>query len=204
MLAHHREHLLDVERVARRGRGDPPAQLRVERASATSQSIERLALFVAKWFEQERRRVELAAAPARPRVEQLRPRDAEQEDRRVPGEIGDVLDEVDETGSAHCKSSITTTWGRSDRPPSRSRRKASCVSGGDVPMTELRLDADRDQDLDERPVGDALAVGEAAAAQDVRRVADALEEVGDEARLPDARRAEEREEAAGGSRDGIP
>ncbi len=30
------------------------------------------------------------------------------------------------------------------------------------------LDADRDQDLDEWPVGDPLAIGEAAAAQDVR------------------------------------
>ena len=58
------------------------------------------------------------------------------------------------------------------------------------------LDADRDQDLDERPVGDPLAVREAAAAQDVRRVADALEEVGDEARLADPRGAEEREEPA--------
>ena len=91
---------------------------------------------------------------------------------------------------------MTTTCGRSAARASRSRRKASWVSGGDVPMTDVGLDADRDQDLDERPVGDPLAVREAAPAQDVGRVADALEEVGDEARLPDPGRAEQREEPA--------
>ena len=70
-------------------------------------------------------------------------------------------------------------------------------------MTESGLDADRDQDLDERPVGDALAVREAAAAQDVGRVADALEEVGDEARLADPGRPEQREEPARAVGDGV-
>ncbi len=59
------------------------------------------------------------------------------------------------------------------------------------------LDADRDQYLDERPVGDSLAVMKAAAAEDVRRVADPLQEVGDEPRFADAGRAEKREEPAG-------
>ena len=72
-----------------------------------------------------------------------------------------------------------------------------------MPITESGLDADRDQDLDERPVGDPLAVREAAPAQDVGRVADALEEVGDEARLADAGRAEEGEEPARPVGDGI-
>ncbi len=65
------------------------------------------------------------------------------------------------------------------------------------------LDTDRDEDLDERPVRDPLAVREAAAAQDVGRVADALEEVGDEARLADAGRAEQREEPARAVGDGV-
>ena len=63
-------------------------------------------------------------------------------------------------------------------------------------MTDVGLDPDRDQDLDERPVGDALAVREAPPAEDVGRVADALEEVRDEARLPDPGRAEQREQPA--------
>ncbi len=61
----------------------------------------------------------------------------------------------------------------------------------------VRVDPERSKHLDERPVGDPVAVGEAATAQDVRGVADALEEVGDEARLADAGRAEEGEEPAG-------
>ena len=50
----------------------------------------------AERLEQERRRVQLAAAPAGSDVEQLGARDAEEEDRRVAREVGDVLDEVDE------------------------------------------------------------------------------------------------------------
>ena len=50
----------------------------------------------AERLEQERGCVQLAAAPARSLVEELRARDAEEEDRRVAREVGDVLDEVDE------------------------------------------------------------------------------------------------------------
>ena len=65
------------------------------------------------------------------------------------------------------------------------------------------LDADRDEDLDERPVRDALAVAKAAAAKDVAASPHALEEVGDEARLADPRRAEQREEPARAVGDGV-
>ncbi len=51
-------------------------------------------------------------------------------------------------------------------------------------------------DLDDRPVGDALAVGEAAAA-DHRRAVDPAQELGDEPRLADACRPQDREEMAG-------
>ena len=47
-------------------------------------------------LEQHGRRVQLAAAPARPPVEQLGPRHAEQQDRRVARQVGDVLDQVEE------------------------------------------------------------------------------------------------------------
>ena len=71
------------------------------------------------------------------------------------------------TGSAHCRSSIDD-----DLRPLRGAGLEQPAEG------ELRLgrrradhrvglDADRDQDLDERPVGDPLAVREAATAQDV-------------------------------------
>ena len=172
-------------------------------ASPTQLLDQRLAFVGAERLEQERRRVQLAAAPARPYVEQLGARDAEQEDRRVAREVGDVLDEVDEHRLGPLQVVDTTTCGRSAARASSSRRNASCVSGGDVPMIDVGLDADRDQDLDERPVRDPLAVREAAAAQDVGRVADALEEVRDEARLPDAGGPEEREEPARAVGDGV-
>jgi hypothetical protein len=66
-----------------------------------------------------------------------------------------------------------------------------------------RLDADRGEGLDERPVRDPLAVGETSSPQDVGRVADALEEVGDEAGLADPGRAEQREESTGAIGDGV-
>ena len=82
------------------------------------------------------------------------------------------------------------------------------------PERELRLrrrraddrvgrDAERDQDLDQRPVRDALPVRKAPPTKDVGCVAHALEEVSDEARLPDAGRPEQREESTGGVRNRI-
>ena len=129
-------------------------------------------------------------------VEQLGPCDAEQEDRRVARHVRDVLDEIDE----HRLGPLQVVDHDDLRPFGRARLEQP-------PKGELRLrrrraddrvglDADRDQDLDERPVGDALAVREAPPAEDVGGVAHALEEVRDEARLPDPGGPEQREEPA--------
>ena len=67
----------------------------------------------------------------------------------------------------------------------------------------IRLHADRDQHLDERPVGDPLTVGEAATTKDVGHATHAFEEVADEARLADPGGAEQREKSAGVVGDGI-
>ena len=113
----------------------------------------------------------LPAAPARSHVEQLGARDAEEEDRRVAREVGDVLDEVDEDGLGPLQvvddDDLRSLRGAGlEQPPEGElrlgRRRADHGVG---------LDADRDQDLDERPVGDPLAVREAAATEDVGRVA---------------------------------
>ena len=97
-LAHHCEHLLDVQRVAGRRLDDPTAQVLVERRLAEHRVDESLALVVGERIEQERRRVVLAPAPVRPQLEKLRSGDAEQEDRGTAREVGDVLDELDEHG----------------------------------------------------------------------------------------------------------
>ena len=204
VLAHHREHLLDVERVPGRGGRDALPQVAASSgASATRRSMS--SAHSSAPSGSSRSDVAFSLPPPQPgrSVEELGARDAEQEDRRVAREVGDVLDEVDEDRLGP----LQVVDHDDLRPLGRARLEQP-------PEGELRLgrrraddgvglDADRDQDLDERPVGDPLAVGEAAAAQDVGRVADALEEVGDEARLADAGRAEEREEPARAVGDGV-
>ena len=76
--------------------------------------------------------------------------------------------------------------------------------GGRLGLSEQRLERSRGvalgqcaellQDLDDGPVGDPLAVGEAAATHDPR--IEAPQELGCQARLPDAGRSENREELA--------
>ena len=107
-----------------------------------------------------------------------------------------MLDEVDE--DRLCPLQVVdddNLWRQSrallEQPPECHASLLRC-RGDDVPG----LDTRRNEHLDERPVRDALAVGEAPSAVDVRRVAHPLEEVGDEPRLADPRRAEQREESA--------
>ena len=98
VLAHHREHLLDVQRVSGGGGHDAVAEVAFELRVSEEIPDQRLALVVAERLEQDRRRVHLAATPVGSYVEELGTRDAEEEDRRVAGEVCDVLDEVDEDG----------------------------------------------------------------------------------------------------------
>ncbi len=107
----------------RRRAGSPRTWRRCARASWRRASRPRegsrsaRAVVFCERLQQERRRVQLPASPTGPCVEELRARDAEEEDRRVAREIGDVLDEIrEDVGSAHWRSSITTTCGRSVGP----------------------------------------------------------------------------------------
>ena len=110
----------------------------------------------------------LPAAPARPDVEELGSRDAEQEDRRGARPVDDVLDEVEHRRLRP----VQVVDHEHERPlaarPSRSARVASCVSAGEDADRVRRLDAELDQHLDERPVGDPLPVRERAATRDGR------------------------------------
>ena len=91
-----RDHLLDEERVSFRRVADPLLESRLE-AVVAEQLLEQLVgLCCAQRLEQDRRRVELATAPARALVQQFRSREAEEQQRRVPREIGDVLEQVEE------------------------------------------------------------------------------------------------------------
>ena len=108
-------------------------------------------------------------------------------------------------GSPQCRSSKTTTSGRSAARASSSLRKAQAISSGEPEaVSSPRIDASGPvvvagrhellDDLRHRPVADPLAVGEAAAADDGR--VHAGEELLREPRLADAGRAEDREQVA--------
>ena len=136
-------------------------------------------------------------------VEQFGARHTKEEDGRIAREVSDMLDEVDEDGLGPLQVVDDDDLGPLHSPGLEQAAEGELRLGRRRPDDGVGLDADRDQDLDERPVGDPFAVGEAAAAEDVRRVADPLEEVGDEPRLADPGRAEEREELACAVRDGV-
>ena len=110
--------------------------------------------------------------------------------------------------SPHWMSSKTTTSGRSAAACSSVLRKAQAISSADVaaslsPSSERiaaaaassgRQHVELLQHLDDRPVGDPLAVGEAAAADD-RRV-DRRQQLRDQPRLADAGVADDRHQLA--------
>ena len=94
---------LTVASISSMKSGLPSAAGRIRRAhvvgelrSAREPRDQQLAVLAGERLEQDRRRVQLAAAPAGPQLEQLGPGDAEQEDRRVARPVGDVLDQVEE------------------------------------------------------------------------------------------------------------
>ena len=166
-LAEHRHHLLDVQRVASRCSRDAIARGLVHLDLTEQVGDQVVALVRAERLEQERRRVQLPASPARSEVEQLRARHAEEEDGRVPREVGDVLDEIDEDGLGPLEivdhDDLRSLGGAALEQPAKGDARLLGHGGNDA----LGIDPERNEHLDERPVGDSLAVREAAAAKDV-------------------------------------
>ena len=95
-LAHERDHLLDEERIAFRRVQDPRAQRVISRCAVEQGRDECVGVGGRERLEQHRRRIQLAPAPVRPAVEQLGPCHAEQENRRITAQVGDVVDEIEE------------------------------------------------------------------------------------------------------------
>ena len=177
-----------------------PARAGRRRALAAEQLVDqRVRLVRRERLEQHRRRVQLAAAPGRAPLEQLRPGHAEEQDRCVAREVGDVLDQVEERRLAP----VDVVEDDDERPLARSRLEQLAERPGDLLAGRRRTSRSpsrpriavaatarppssrvgRDlrqllDDLDDRPVGDALAVGQAAAAQRRARRRRAAEELG--------------------------
>ena len=180
----------------RSGRAPRPASADPEQVvDQLGASRRRRAAPAGSWWRSSCRR------PSRALVEQLGPGDAEQQDRRVPGPVRDVLDQVEEgrlapsgcrrrpRRAAAARQRLEEAGGwprRSPRraatpPPARAARRAGRRSLGVVLAGQRRRAASRADasavdvldagrllhDLDDGPERDALAVGQAAAAQDV-------------------------------------
>ena len=95
-LEQHPRRLLDEERVALRLL-EQRLPLRRRELAVGEQRVEQLlALGRRERLELGRRGAEAAAAPARPDVEQLRPREAEDHQRRVLDALGEVLDQLEQ------------------------------------------------------------------------------------------------------------
>ena len=168
--------------------GLPPAARAILLAQLAGDPLgdELVDVFVAKRLEPERHR------PGGAALGELRPRDAEQQDRRARGEERDVLDQVEERLLAP----LDVVEDDHERPLGRSLLQRLAEGPGDLLRRRRRLRlaqqrADRHrgglvrgqhvellQHLDDRPVRDPLAVGEAAAADD-RRL-DRGQKLGDE------------------------
>ena len=228
----HREQLLHEERIALGGVGDTPGLL-ARKAAATEQVRHELpALVRGERLQQDRGGVALAAAPAGALLEQLRPRHAEQHDRRVAREVGHVLDKVQERGLGPLKvvehhHERALPRQRLEQPTSRPEDLLARAEPGSAEPDRLGQDSDDllglrllaellpdrlserralpvlvhvdevPHDLAERPVGDALAVGEAAPAEHARALTEALDELVDETRLSDARATQHGHEVTG-------
>ena len=196
-LAGHRQHLLDEERVAARGASDPLAQLAGD--PLRDQLVD---VLVAQRLEPKRHR------PGGAALGELRPRHAEQQDRCARGQERDVLDQVEERLLAP----LDVVEDDHERPLRRGLLQRLAERPGDLlrrrrrlRLAEQRADRRRGglvrgqhvellQHLDDRPVGDPLAVGEAAAADD-RRV-DRSQSLRGEPGLADAGIADDRDQLA--------
>ena len=184
--------------------GLPPAARAIRsRSLAGSRSRDQLLdVFVAERLEPERHR------PGGAALDELRPRHAEQQDRRARGEQRDVLDQVAERLLAP----LDVVEDDHERPLGRRLLQRLAKGPGDLlrrcrrlALAEQRADRRRGglvrrqhvellQHLDDRPVGDPLAVGEAAAADDGRL--DRGQNLRDQPRLADAGIADDRHQLA--------
>ena len=117
-FAGHGQHLLDEERIAARGVGDPSAHIRGE-----ALDDELVDLGVVERPDPK------SNGPCGTAIRELGPGQAQQEDRRVGGKKRDVLDQVEERPSPHWMSSKTTTRGACS---SSSLRTAQAISSADV------------------------------------------------------------------------
>ncbi len=163
-FADHGEHLLDEQGVTGGGDRDPLAQCQVDRRPGAETFHQLAALLRRERLKKERRGVQLASAPVGTQVEELGAGNAKDEEGSAPGEVCDVLDEIekDRLGPLqvvhhdHLRALGRTGLEQLAEPDARLLRRRA--------HDALRRNSQRREHLDERPVRDSLAIGQATAA----------------------------------------
>ncbi len=165
-----RQELLDEQRIALGGPPDLGAGLLLHLPAGDESADQLVGLGVGQRLQRDGA-VRLAGAPARSRVEQLGPRETEEQDRRVARPVDEVLEQVEERRLRPVDVVDDSASGRSRARCSnalRTDQKIVLRRGRREGGAKLDLRAGRAEDLDERPVRDALAVREAAPREDRR------------------------------------
>ncbi len=181
VLDEHLQHLLEEERVASGRACDGLGCVRRERAGEVLQQHSRL-------LAVERRQPDRCTGPGRPDLGQVAPREAADEDGGVAAPAGEVLDEVEEGrfSPLHVvehEQNRTLPRQRLEQSPHRpvellaARMRLGAADGLEDPVAnsvgvvlalEHGVEVEPAHDLDERPVGDPLAVRQTAPLQDLR------------------------------------
>ena len=94
----HRQDLLDEQRVALGGLGDPGLSYYREEGHAQEVLHQKLAVFLGEGLELDGGGIVLPPGPTGADVQQLLAGDGDHEDWGVPGPVGDVVDEVEQGG----------------------------------------------------------------------------------------------------------
>ena len=209
-LLDERDHLLDEQRVALGGLADPvrrpssscaearDQQLRLVGPSGSSSTV---VAFTLPPAQPGRRSSSSGRAMQSSRIGASRERSAtcSTRSRNVSSAPVDVVEDADQRPLGGAASSSL----RKAQAISSARGRQLARRRGATRIACSRCSGPADagsclSDLDHRPVGDALAVGQAAAADDER--VEPSEELGHQARLADAGRPEDREQLAGAVR----
>ncbi|HEY3212124.1 MAG TPA: hypothetical protein VGL16_02805 [Actinomycetota bacterium] len=222
----HGEHLLNEERIAFGGLGDPPSELLGTDRGAKEIGDQLVGLLVGERLDWLDRRIK--PAPRGSKVEQVGAGHTHEQDRGVARPVGHVLDEIEESrltplDIVEHQHERASAGDRLEHPSDRPERLLGSRRVGHThqlrdPLADdslillsfedradLRLDelgsvevgqpGGLFHDLKHREVGDAFSVWKASATQD-RCVAEAVEELLNQARLPYPRGRQDREQPA--------
>jgi hypothetical protein len=202
-LTRERQHLLDEQRIAARCAPNPRLQGLVERRAFQQARDELVGLLLGQRLQKHRRGVQLSARPVGASIQKLGARHAQEQNRRVPRQIGDVLDKLEEDRLAPLDVVEQADQRRlrrsaleelAKRPRDLVRRRGRGAVGlaeqhrermaGRL-VGELSGAACLLHDLDDGPVGDPFAVRKATAVQH-GGVVESAQELRHEARLAHA------------------